>query len=103
MASTAFPVVAADHRGAGSHRTATGLVRGSMKAVVLVMVCLSPWAFGAVAPDHEFLLDAGIAVLMILWGAADAPRRAVVLAEMSRRGVPGRLGFPGTLAGHPVA
>ncbi|MGZ3303192.1 MAG: hypothetical protein ACXVBG_20105 [Isosphaeraceae bacterium] len=40
-----------------------------MKAVVLVMVCLSPWAFGAVAPDHEFLLDAGIAVLMILWGA----------------------------------
>jgi len=57
MASTAFPVVAADHRGgAGSHRTATGLVRGSMKAVVLVMVCLSPWAFGAVAPnaDHGF-------------------------------------------------
>src|SRR4029077_4029149 len=28
-----------------------------------------PWAFGAVATDHEFLLDAGIAVLMILWGA----------------------------------
>jgi len=39
-----------------------------MEAVVLAMVCLSPWAFGAVAPDHEFLLDAGIAVLMILWG-----------------------------------
>ena len=40
-----------------------------MEAVVLVMLCLSPWAFGALQPEHEFLLDAGIAVLMILWGA----------------------------------
>ena len=40
-----------------------------MEAVVLVMVCLSPWAFGAVAPEHEFLLDVGLAVLMVLWGA----------------------------------
>ena len=47
----------------------TGLVRGSMEAVVLAMVCLSPWAFGAVEPEHEFLLDVGVAVLMILWGA----------------------------------
>ena len=70
MTSIALPVVTDDHRGgAGSHRTATGLVRGSMEAVVLVMVCLSPWAFGAVEPEHEFLLDVGIAVLMILWGA----------------------------------
>ena len=47
----------------------TRLVRGAMEAGVLAMVCLSPWAFGAVEPEHEFLLDVGIAVLMILWGA----------------------------------
>jgi O-antigen ligase/tetratricopeptide (TPR) repeat protein len=70
MASTAFSVAATDHRrGAGSHRTVTGLVRRSMEAVVLAMVCLSPWAFGAVEPEHEFLLAAGIAVVMLLWGA----------------------------------
>ncbi len=70
MASTPFPVVTVDHRrGEGSRRTTTTLVRGSMEAVVLVMVCLSPWAFGAMAPDHEFLLDVGIAVLMFLWAA----------------------------------
>ena len=40
-----------------------------MEAGVLALVCLSPWAFGAVEPEHEFLLDVGIAVLMILWCA----------------------------------
>ena len=39
-----------------------------MEAGVLALVCLSPWAFGAVEPEHEFLVDLGIAVLMILWG-----------------------------------
>ncbi|MBV8126286.1 MAG: O-antigen ligase family protein, partial [Planctomycetaceae bacterium] len=70
MASIALPVVTDDQRrGANSGCTATRLVHGAMEAGVLVMVCLSPWAFGAVEPEHEFLLDVGIAVLMILWGA----------------------------------
>ena len=40
-----------------------------MEAVVLAMVCLSPWAFGAVDPEFEFLLLAGISVLLMLWSA----------------------------------
>jgi O-antigen ligase/tetratricopeptide (TPR) repeat protein len=70
MTRIASPVVTGEHRrGADFGRTATRLVRGAMEAGVLAMVCLSPWAFGAVEPEHEFLLDVGIAVLMILWGA----------------------------------
>ncbi len=70
MTRIAPPIVTGEHRrGADSGRTATRLVRGAMEAGLLVMVCLSPWAFGAVEPEHEFLLDVGIAVLMILWGA----------------------------------
>src|SRR5262249_48330238 len=44
-------------------------LRGVMEALVLLLVCLSPWAFGAVEPLHEFLLYAGIAVLLTLWAA----------------------------------
>ena len=70
MTSIASPLVTDDHRrGADSGRTLTRLVRGAMEADVLAMVCLSPWAFGAVEPEHEFLLDVGIAVLMLLSGA----------------------------------
>jgi O-antigen ligase len=32
------------------------------------MVCLSPWAFGGAEPFSEFLLDAGLAALVGLWG-----------------------------------
>jgi O-antigen ligase len=39
-----------------------------MEAVVLVMVCLSPWAFGAVHPYFELWLYRGVAALLILWG-----------------------------------
>ena len=42
---------------------------GSMEAVVLALVALSPWAFGAVEPEAEFVLFAGVAVLLALWGA----------------------------------
>jgi O-antigen ligase/tetratricopeptide (TPR) repeat protein len=45
------------------------LVRGVMEALVLLLVCLSPWAFGAVEPFLEFLLYAGVAALMVLWAA----------------------------------
>lgn len=42
-------------------------VLAAMEAVLLLLVCLSPWAYGAIHPPFEFLLDAGIAVLLALW------------------------------------
>jgi hypothetical protein len=39
-----------------------------MEGIVLFMVCVSPWAYGAVHPGFEFLLDAGVGLLVILWG-----------------------------------
>lgn len=39
-----------------------------METVVLVMVCLSPWAFGAVEPLFEFALYVGVSLLLVLWG-----------------------------------
>jgi O-antigen ligase/tetratricopeptide (TPR) repeat protein len=41
----------------------------AMEVVLLLLVCLSPWAYGAVHPGFEFLLDVGIAVLLALWAA----------------------------------
>jgi O-antigen ligase/tetratricopeptide (TPR) repeat protein len=38
-----------------------------MEAVLLALVCLSPWAYGAVHPGFTFLLYAGVAVLLVLW------------------------------------
>src|SRR5689334_21631362 len=70
MARTVLPdVVDERRREIQSPRTAMRLVRGSLEAVVLVMVCLAPWALGAVEPEYEFLLDVGVAILMVLWGA----------------------------------
>src|SRR5262249_5859419 len=40
-----------------------------MEAIVLLLVCASPWAYGAVHPGFEFLLDAGLALLLVLWAA----------------------------------
>jgi hypothetical protein len=45
------------------------LAQWTIEAVLLTMVCLSPWAFGAVEPLFEFLLYTGLAVLTALWGA----------------------------------
>jgi O-antigen ligase len=39
-----------------------------MEAVLLLLVCASPWAYGAVHPGFEFLLDAGLCLLLFLWG-----------------------------------
>jgi O-antigen ligase/Flp pilus assembly protein TadD len=43
-------------------------VQGTIEAIVLVMVCLSPWAFASVEPPHEFLLYAATGLVAILWG-----------------------------------
>lgn len=48
---------------------ADAVLRGTMEALVLAIVCLSPWAFGAVEPIHEFLLQVGLALLLVLWAA----------------------------------
>jgi tetratricopeptide (TPR) repeat protein len=40
-----------------------------IEGIALLMVCLSPWAFGAVHPVFELLLLAGLAVILLLWGA----------------------------------
>ncbi len=45
-------------------------MRRVMEAVLLIMVCLSPWAFGAVEPLGEFLLLAGVGLLAMLWAVA---------------------------------
>ncbi len=39
----------------------------AMEAVVIALVCLSPWAFGSVVPEFEFILDCGVALLLLLW------------------------------------
>jgi O-antigen ligase/tetratricopeptide (TPR) repeat protein len=38
-----------------------------METVLFVTVCAAPWAYGAVHPGFEFLLYAGVAVLLVLW------------------------------------
>jgi O-antigen ligase/tetratricopeptide (TPR) repeat protein len=49
--------------------TLAAFVRAAMEAVLLVLVCLSPWAYGTVHPGFELLLYIGIAVLLALWAA----------------------------------
>src|SRR5205814_7855610 len=38
-----------------------------IEMVVLVLVCVSPWPFGAVEPWFQFYLYVGIAVLLVAW------------------------------------
>jgi hypothetical protein len=47
---------------------AAQLLRAAMEGVVLALVCLSPWAFGAVEPVHELWLYAGLTLLLALAG-----------------------------------
>src|SRR5581483_204289 len=39
----------------------------AMEAVLLALVFLTPWAYGAIHPSFEFLLHLGIALLLALW------------------------------------
>lgn len=67
---TTTPVASDDLRPVEGWRGgANRLVRGAMEGLVLAMVCLAPWAFGAVQPWYEFLLDVGVCLLAALWGA----------------------------------
>jgi O-antigen ligase len=49
-------------------RAAGAALRGATEAVVLALVVLSPWAFGAVEPIFEFLLSLGLGLALVLWG-----------------------------------
>ncbi len=71
---TSKPRIASVDKEAPSSRTTAyspliACVVWAMEAVLLALICLSPWAYGAVHPGFEFLLDAGIAVLLALWAA----------------------------------
>ena len=44
------------------------LLRATMEVILLLMVGLAPWAYGAVHPGFEFLLYAALAALLALWG-----------------------------------
>ena len=61
--------VAADTAPQGLCGKSLRLARAAMEAVVLLLVCLSPWAFGAVDPFWEFLLLLGVGVVLVLWAA----------------------------------
>jgi O-antigen ligase/tetratricopeptide (TPR) repeat protein len=48
-------------------RPADGVLTAVMMGLLLFLVCCSPWVYGAVHPGFEFLLDAGVALLLVLW------------------------------------
>src|SRR5438874_1670250 len=56
-------------RGGGPRRRASAWLGVAIESVVLALVVASPWAFGAVEPEHELVVDAGVAALAMLWGA----------------------------------
>jgi O-antigen ligase/tetratricopeptide (TPR) repeat protein len=54
----------------GLHREAiVRLLRGALEGIVLLLVALSPWAFGAIHPLAVLGLYIGVAVVLALWGA----------------------------------
>src|SRR5271165_6455697 len=70
MATCFAPVVdPALPRDADACAGAVALLRAAVEAVVLVMVGVSPWCYGAVHPGFEFLLSFGLGVVLALWGA----------------------------------
>ncbi len=46
-----------------------------MEALLLALVCVAPWLYGAVHPEFEFLLDGGLALLLLLWAGRIVLRR----------------------------
>src|ERR671928_6752 len=69
MVSPVSPVVLEEPgRYIGWRQTAGRLLRGGMETGILILVCLSPWALGAGKPVFTFLLYAGLAALLALWG-----------------------------------
>ena len=68
MTGAAFKAENDMHPGREPRSGAVKFLRNAMEALVLILVCLSPWVYGAVHPGFEFFLLAGLAVLLALWG-----------------------------------
>jgi O-antigen ligase/tetratricopeptide (TPR) repeat protein len=49
-------------------RQSAAVVRQGIHLGVLLLVVLSPWALGGAEPVFEFLLNAGLGILLLLWG-----------------------------------
>jgi tetratricopeptide (TPR) repeat protein/O-antigen ligase len=47
----------------------SGRLRATIEGGLLILVCLAPWAFGAVDPLYEAALYGGLALLALVWGA----------------------------------
>ena len=54
---------------AGRRERLVAILRAGMEGVLLLLVALAPWAFGAVHPLSEFVLLSGLSVLLVLWAA----------------------------------
>ena len=48
-------------------RRADGLLRNAIEWLVLMIVCATPWLFGAVEPEHRSWLFAAVSLLLLLW------------------------------------
>jgi O-antigen ligase/tetratricopeptide (TPR) repeat protein len=68
MDSVALPAAGDDRHDRRGRPRAVRAVQALMEGVVLALVCLSPWAFGAVHPLFEGILYGGVAGLVALWG-----------------------------------
>src|SRR5262245_38877180 len=67
--ATTHPAAEEFEQGPGLRNRAARLVRAGMEAVLLALVCGSPWALGGAGPVFELVLYAGVAVLLLLWAA----------------------------------
>jgi tetratricopeptide (TPR) repeat protein len=59
-----------------------------MEGVVLALVCLSPWGFGSTETLFELLIDVGIGLVLVLWGA-----RMVLLGQLTWKKCPVAVGL----------
>src|SRR5262245_58901941 len=50
-------------------RAVSNCARAGIEGVVLSMLALAPWMFGAVHSLAEFVLAIGLAVILLLWAA----------------------------------
>lgn len=44
-------------------------IRKSSEAIILILIVLSPWAFGCVHPFFRYLLTSGVCAVLLLWAA----------------------------------
>jgi tetratricopeptide (TPR) repeat protein len=70
MSSTQSSSAAVSHAPShtGFRHRASRLIQTGMEWIVLALVVLSPWAFGAVEPPIEEMVYAVVALLVALWG-----------------------------------